>query len=231
MSTYPQQPGYPVPPGYPPQAGGPWPPPRTGMGCGTKVLIALGVFFLLMLVLCCGGAIGVRSYLQHAITTDPDQIAATTEQMTSIEIPAMLKPFGAGTFRFPLVDKVACIGAMYADKNQNSTLGLISVGNLFDEGTQDKIRQTMEDSLRKQTDDRGQGETLLHRKDSEKTLEIRGEKAVFTITTGTGSKSDKPRIQVRGSFQGKTGPVLLLLDADAEQLPQAKVVEMIESIK
>ena len=54
MSNYPPQQGSPLPgypqDGYPPQR------PRSGCGgCLGKFLIFLGVIFLLIIVLCCGG--------------------------------------------------------------------------------------------------------------------------------------------------------------------------------
>ena len=62
-------------------------------------------------------------------------------------------------------------------------------------------------------------------------MEIRGQQAAFTIVTGKGVRSGVPRIEVQGTFQGKTGPAMLLLDADATRLPEGEVLKMLDSIR
>ncbi len=65
----------------------------------------------------------------------------------------------------------------------------------------------------------------------EKTMEIRGETATFTISKGVGQQSGGSRITVVGTFQGKEGPTVLILNVDAEEFSEEEVIEMLESIK
>ena len=60
---------------------------------------------------------------------------------------------------------------------------------------------------------------------------IQGEKAVFNISEGIGVQSGKQKIRVRGEFKGKTGPTVLMLDAEEKTLPREKVEEMIKSME
>ena len=235
---FPQQPGYPQQAGYPPQMGfpqqpgGAWaPPPQTGMGCGTKLLIVLGLLFLLMILVCCGGFFGLGYYVKHAVTQDSVAVKDITEDITEIEIPSPLEPAGAGRFASPVGGKLLALGAAYVDRQRDGILILIAAGDMFDEQTQLKIRQSLEQALQQGGVKKESREELQQRKESRKEMTIRGEKATFTIVQGVGAQSHEPRIQVQGVFQGEIGPVMLTLDANAERLPEDKVIKMLDSIK
>lgn len=62
-------------------------------------------------------------------------------------------------------------------------------------------------------------------------MKIRDQPAKFSIVKGQGAKSHTPRIQVNGMFQGNSGSVILILDADAEKLSPEKVDAMLDSIR
>ena len=246
MSNYPQQPGYPPPggtpqtpsyqPGYqPPPPTPPWtPPPSPGMGCGTKLLLVLGLLFLLMILACCGGAFGLGYYFRHSITQDPNEVDAIAADFASIDIPKSLEPAGAGRFTVPLTGKLAAIGAVYADRAHGGVLVLVSVGDMFDEKTQATIREKVEEALRQGGPPKRQDENeeeLLDRTETHREMTIRGEKATFTIVQGVGARSHVHRIEAHGVFQGKIGPAMLNLTADVEQIPEDKVIKMLESIE
>lgn len=230
MSNYPPQGGYP-PPGYPPQG---YPqmayPPRQGMGCVAKFFILLGILFLLSMCCCCGAFFGAKHYFTALSTTDPAQVESIAEGMTTIEVPPPLEPVGGGKYNVPFSSTLLGQGAVFGEKEHDTILVLLSVGDAFPQETQDQIRQGLENSFTQQNG-KQEREQLKDRKETRKEKTIRGEKAVFTIVTGVGMKSGKHRIEVQGSFQGKTGPVILILNADTDRLSEEKVNGMIDSIR
>jgi hypothetical protein len=241
MSNYPPQPGslppgpqqpFPAQPGYPPGSE-PYPPPRAGMGCGMKILIALGVCFLLLLILCCGGGYMVSKSFKPI--TAPKEIDAMTREMTDIDIPARLEPTGGIDMRLPLVNKTLMRFAVYSDKNSNeekaSNLILMAMGDFFAGQNQDQIRQSINDSFNKSTGRQNKQEKLQNEQHSTIDRTIRGEKVTFTVVKGTGAVSHVPRMRVQGVFPGKAGMVMLLLDANTDKLPEKEIDEMIESIR
>jgi hypothetical protein len=242
MSQAPQQPGYPpqtfpprhdYPQGYPPPAGTAWaPPPRTGMGCGAKLLIFLGLLFLLLILVCCGGLFGVALWMKSSLTDSPEAVKLATDEIASIDVPAGLEPAGAASLHVPISGQLFAVFAAYSDKaDHKSTLMLAAFGKVLDAQTQGRIRQAFEESLGRE-DSKGEGrEPLLDRKEFQKRRVIRGEEAVFTVTKGIGAESKKPRIEVEGTFQGRTGTAMLILQADADRLPEQKVLDMLDSIE
>jgi hypothetical protein len=242
MSQGPLQPGYPpqtfpprhdYPQGYPPPAGPAWDePPRTGLGCGAKLLIFLGVLFLVLLLLCCGGGFLVLSYIKRLATDDPHAVQAATHEITSITVPEPLQPAGALDLHFPFSDRRIAIFAAYVDKaDRKNTLMLAAFGEVLDPQTQGRVRQIFEESLGPEDSEAEGRDPLLDRQEVKKRRTIRGGEAVFTVTKGIGAESKKPRIEVEGTFQGKTGTVMLILRADADRLPEQKIVDMLDSIE
>jgi hypothetical protein len=65
----------------------------------------------------------------------------------------------------------------------------------------------------------------------QKTIEINGQEATFTISKGTGQQSGNARIMATGTFQGKAGLTTVVVNVDAEKYPEEEVVKMLESIK
>ena len=229
----PQQQPYPIQPGYPPGSE-PYPPPRQGMGCGLKILIALGVCFVLMAIVCCGSFyMAGRSFKPVTAAKDVD---ALTKEIADIDIPARLEPVMGMNMQVPFVNKTLMKFVLYSDKNSSedkaSNLTLIAMGDLLAGQNQEQVQQSFNESFSKSTGRQNkQQETLQDEKRSTKERTIRGQKVTFTIVKGTGSTSKVPRIRVQATFPGKTGMVMLILDANAETLPQTDVEEMIDSIK
>ncbi|MGA2621155.1 MAG: hypothetical protein ABSF26_26320 [Thermoguttaceae bacterium] len=230
MSNYPPQPADYYQMAYPPSDPH-WRPPRPGMGCGMKLLVALGVIFLLLTLLFCGGVFLLWSSFK--LTQDRAAVEAIAAQITDIDVPQVLQPAAAMNARVPVVDKTFVRFAAYSDKhaNQESFLLLFSLGEAIASQNQEKIRESIEQALEQQGAPQGRHEALGERKEEQKEMEIRGRKATFTIAAGKGARSGVPRIEVEGTFQGKAGPVVVLLDADATRLSEGEVLKMLESIR
>ena len=202
------------------------------MGCGAKLLIFLGLLFLLLILVCCGGGFLAFSYIKHLATADPAAVQAATNEIASITVPEPLQPAGALDLHFPFSGQRIAVFAAYMDKaDRKSSLMLAAFGQVLDPQTQGKIREAFEQSLGREGSEGEGREPLLDRKEFQKRRVIRGEQAVFTVTKGIGAESKKPRIEVEGTFQGKTGTVMLILQADADRLPEQKVLDMLDSIE
>jgi hypothetical protein len=209
------------------------PPQKPGMSTASKVLIVLGIVFGVACVLCCGGGIGfyffAKSYIADAISKDPVKIAAVTEDITLIEIPDELAPTVSINMKIPFTDQPVMVIVVYADKETDSGLVLVALGNELGSQDEAQMRRSINQQLRQQG--LGEQEGILIEESYQKEVEIRGQPATFTITKGKGSESGTPRIGAAGVFQGKTGSVMLILNADAEKFPEEKIVEMIELIE
>jgi len=208
------------------------PPAKPRMGCGTKLLIGLGIGFLLLILLCCGAGIlmpfMVQSYASKSVSEDPAVVLAVTDEITQIDVPEQLRPKASFDFKIPIVGKRLMSGAVYADQQNTSVLILAALGEVFQQQDQAEIRQAIDQALQQQGIQR---EDMQIEESSLKELTIRGQSAVFSVGKGTSTESGKPRIQVIGTFEGETGPVMLILDADAEKFSEEEVIEMLESIE
>ena len=237
MSNYPPQQG--VPPGYPqpgypqpgyPQVGYPPPQPRSGCGgCLGKFLILLGVIFAIFVALCCGGIY----YMKSSVSTQPKDVRTITDEIVAIEIPPTLEPAGGGRFQVPLLGKSLGQGAAYADKNKTSLLIVGSFGGVFGEKFKQQFIEAMQSGQFEQqrADKNDKREELKDVKKSRVDRTINGEKAIFDIEQGVGVKSHKAKIRVQGFFEGKTGPAILVIETDADALPEERVMGIIDSMK
>lgn len=202
------------------------PPPKAGMGRAAKVLIALGVGLGLLCLLCCGGVV---FFFMRTVSTNPATVVAKTGEITQIDIPSGLKPKASFDMTVPFSGTRMGLWTVYADDATKSQLVLFALGDMANQGDPEEMRKGMEQSLEQQG---MKGPQKIDVTESyTKEVEIRGEKATFTISKGTASGSDSPRIQVVGVFKGETGPAILVFDADAEKYPEEDVIKMIESIK
>ena len=231
MSNYPP-PGYPVP-GYPPAG---YPPQRPRSGCGgclSMLLIFLGVIFLLIIAMCCGGFFYLKSYLSSSISQQPADVRQISDEIISIRTAAPLEPVAGGRFQMPIVGKSLGQGVLYADKNHKAILILASFSEMFGPQLEEQIRQALESGQFPDlpAENNTNQEKLKDVKTNTIERTIQGEKAVFEVTEGIGVQSNKARIRVHGALKGKTGPTVFILDADEETLTRKKVEEMIDSME
>jgi hypothetical protein len=233
MSNYPQS-GYPPGPGYP-QDG--YPPQRSGCGCGGclgKFLILMGVIFLLLIGMCCGVVFYLRSYFASSVSQQPAEVRAISDEIISIRIPPPLEPAGGGRFKVPFSDTTLGEGAFYADKDRKGFLMLVAFGDAFGPQIKDTVIHDFESGQNRKQPGGNEDDNNEELKDPKTTrLEptIHGEKARFEITEGTGARTGKKKIRVQGAFLGKTGPAILVLNAEAETFSLEKIKEMIGSME
>ena len=73
-------------PGIGPQP--PSPPPRRGTSTGVKVLLIVGIIFLVLALLCCGGIALFVHDVKKGVSQDPAIVKATTDEIAQIDIPS-----------------------------------------------------------------------------------------------------------------------------------------------
>jgi hypothetical protein len=214
----------------PPEIGSeaPPPPPKSGMSTGAKVLILLGILAAVLVLLCCGVGGFFVYKMRNMASDDPATIAAKTDEMTEIEIPEGLDPVMSLDVSIPFVGDVMLI-TVYTNAQQDSSLILFAPGEQMRGEDQEQMQQQMQDSLRQQG--MGAQEEIAEGETHTKEFTIRGETAKFVVTKGEGAQTGSERIIVMGTFQGKEGPVMLLLNADAEQYTEEEITTMLESIE
>lgn len=234
MSNYPQ-PGFPQGspvPGYPQDGYSPQR-PRSGCGCGGclgKFLIFLGAIFLLLIALCCGGFY----YMKSSVTDQPAEVQKISDEIASLRVPAPLEPIGGGRLRIPLSGTLVAEAAAYSDKEHKCVLILGSFGEALGEKFKDQLLEGIESGKFQQKTDADKddkNEELKEVKKSRVERTIRDQKANFDISEGIGVKTSKRKIRVQGAFLGKTGPAILMIEAEEETLSTEKVKELINSIE
>jgi len=237
MSNDPQS-GYPLnqpQPGYP-QGGYPPEQPRSGCGgCLGKFLIFLGIVFVLIFALCCGGVFYFRSYVTSSISQQPAEVQAIGDEIASLRVPAPLEPVGGGRFKIPFVGTLIAEGAAYSDKEHKCVLILGSFGQALDQNTKDKLLESLKSGQFQQNsaakDKNDSNEELKDVTKSHVERTIRDQKGNFEITEGVGVRTNKRKIRVQGAFLGKTGPAILIIEAEEGTLSLEKVKELIDSIE
>lgn len=216
---------------------GPQPIQKQGMSGGNKVLLILGIVFLVLILLCCGGLavffFWARSYAKEAMSTDPAHVREVAAQIAPIQVPDVLKPEFSMDLKVPFTDTPVMTMVGYADKSKQSMLLLASFGEAFQGQNQAQMENQMEQSLREQGMKQRGNVTIKER--SEREIEVRGKPVTFQFAKGTQKDpqtgAETPRIEVTGTFQGPKGPVMLMVQADENTLSEDEIVKMIESIK
>ncbi|MBN2583116.1 MAG: hypothetical protein JXL80_08610 [Planctomycetes bacterium] len=207
--------------------------PKQGMSTGSKVLLILGIVFGGLFLLCCGGVVVfmlyMRQYAADNFSEDPVRVVEVTDTVTQIDVPEGLDPTVSMNMKIPFSDQSVMVMVFYADKDTQSVLCLISMGEAFGPQNQQQMRQSLDQQLRAQGF--GDQEDIVIEESRELELEIRGQPVTFTIAKGTGRNSQTARIQANGVFEGEQGPVMLVFEGDAETYPEETVVKMLESIE
>jgi len=217
-------------PGFDQSFGQPSPPQRQGMSTAKKILLILGVLFGGIMVLCCGGVVYMIYYAKAMVSEDPTVIAATSAEITEIDLPAEMKPQMAMNIKVPFTGQEVIKAAIYTDEDNQGTLILGGVGKVMAEQNQADMQEQFTQALRQQGIQSGEQNVEL---EEIRTIErtIRGQPATFVISRGTDTESGKELFHVNGTFQGKNGPAIFLLIADPEAYDEDRVVEIIESIE
>ena len=213
--------------GYPGQTSPP------GMSSGTKALLIVLIVLGILMLLCCGVAgvffFSVGKWAQDAMSQDPVRIRATTQEMVDMDLPAELQPQMMLDMKVPFTGQRFMTWAVFRDDASDSQLLLVGIGEGMPRQSEEQMRREIQNSLRQQGDSGVEEMRVENARDYE--VEIQGSRAVFQISEGVGRTSGRPRIQASGVFEGKSGPVMLLLDADAEAFSEERVVEILDSIE
>jgi hypothetical protein len=208
-------------------------PPKKGMSSGMKTLLIVGIIFGVLILICCGGLVGfglyMRSYVSDAMSEDPIVIAEHTAQFVDMEIPSQLSPTMSFDVTVPFSGEPVMVWVIYADQPTNSMLMMASIGPMMEQQDEDITRQQLEDSMRQQGLAAGADVDEWER--SVKELNVRGEPVEFNFGVGKSTDTGAQRIELSGMIEGKSGPVMIILYADAEVIDEEAVVTMIESIK
>ncbi len=238
MSQFPQQPGYPPQQGFPPPQGYPpqgylppqgYPPPRAGMGCVAKLLIFLGIVFLLLVLVCCGG---LFYWIKNAASDSPETVKAATEEIASIHVPAGFRPAAVMDMRLPFDGQIIVVDVGY--KHQEDVKGFLTLtawGDPFDDSSRESLQRFLDQTMAQHGILRDDRDPLQEQHTTRKPATIRGKEAVFNIIKGLDPISRRQRIHVEGTFQGKIGMVVLVFDADAAQCSAEDVEAMLNSIQ
>ena len=201
---------------------------KKGMSTRAKVLISLVVGFGGLMLLCCGGVVWIGYHFADSVSEDPAEIAAVTDEMAEIDMPEGFDPKMSFDMKVPISGERIMAWIVYIDEESQSMLMLCGMGAAAGTQNPEQMQQQFKQSMQQQG--MQQQQDMVSAQSETRQLTVRGEPASFTFTTGV-TESESPRIQVNGVFQGKTGPVILMMDADAEKYPEEQIVQMIEGIE
>ncbi len=205
------------------------PPQKKGLSCGCMLLIFAVVVGGLLVVLCCGGFGLIGWYAANSVSEDPDQVASVTRKIAQIDVPEGLEPTASCDFQIPFTDGTAMIWVVYVDQQTGSILTLGALTGMFAAADQDDMRQQIEASMDQGRLPRYEG--IRDWEHYEKEVEVRGQQVSFSFAVGTDEDSGVKRIQVDGTFQGESGPVMFSFDGDAEKYDEQTIIKTLESIR
>jgi uncharacterized protein YneF (UPF0154 family) len=204
------------------------------MSAGAKILLILGVIFLLLILVCCGGLLTLgfmgQRYMARSISDDPQVVRQVTAGIVQIDVPEGLEPMFSMDMKIPFTDEPAMTWVMYRHPPTNSTLLLSSFGEVMADANRGQLHAQMQESLREQG--LGQEETTGPREIEQRQITVRGKPETFTFVKAKAPETGGPRLEISGAFQGRQGNlVLFFFNGDSETYPEAEIVKAIESIQ
>jgi len=201
-------------------------PEKQRRGCGGMSCLMIGCGGLLLL--CCGLGTWVFFYVGSMFTDDPAEIAAARQSIAQIDVPDDLEPVQAMNLKFPFMGDIAT-GVVFVDPSASSSLVLIGIDRSLAEEQEQDIREAIEESLRQQGAQ--QQEDFQVTESHERQFTMRGQEVTFFFKKGKSSETGKALIQVEGTFEGDSGPAILIFLGDPEKYDEEAIAEMIESIQ
>lgn len=204
---------------------------KRGMSGGTKVLLVLGIIFLIFIVVCCGGGIIASFVIGRAandmVTKDPVEIAQRQADTLDIEIPDIFEPQVSMDMAFAGMRFMITVN--YVGQSAGDSLVLVGIGETLADMPEQNKEQQIQDILRQQ----GIGPPDPGVKWEIETKEFMiGDKTVeFLYRTEKVEDGEPVRYHVTGTVTGKRGPVLVVLTVSAESMTEEEIDAMIESIK
>ena len=205
---------------------------KQGMSSGAKLLLILGILFLLCVLVCCGGIALVgwkaSAYMEDAISTDPIKIEQRRAELLDMEIPEGFTPTTSIDMVVPMTDKRLMTIVAYEGVSESS-FTLVGIGDMLADMPQEEMEREIDNSLRQQGI--GQPDPGTQWDSAEKEFVIGGKPTKFTYRSVKNEDGEPTRFHVTGTVKGKRGPVLVILTADAETLSEETIDQVIESIK
>ena len=173
-------------------------------------LTAFGVLAATSMVSCCVGWIGLAMVFGPAQTKVPGEVEAIAQRMASLKLPPQFQPtWGWSADNSLFWFQVARFD--HSEKRGVLLIGELHVRPMANPQEQMQLRQLIGVS--------SHDLRLIVAKQSEvRKLTVRGAEAEFEIVTGEDRASTTKMRQVTGMFRGQEGTVLLILQAEVEQL-------------
>jgi len=196
----------------------------------SKIWVWLGLGCGAMLLLCCGVGGGGSYYLFKKaveISDDPAVVAGAKAEITDVELPPEFAPTVTLKITNPFSKGQGMEVVVYAPQDK---MGMFMLMDLSGMGGQnpEQMRQQMEQSLAQQ----GHGARQLVAGDSRNVdLEIRGQPAKFVIQKGKDPQTNREFVQANGTFQGKKGIAVLVLQFPADKFDEKQVEDFLRTIK
>ena len=205
---------------------------KPGMSSGAKLLLILGILFLLCVILCCGGMAFVfwraSAYMEDAVSTDPATIDQRRGELLEIQVPEGFKPEMSIDMAVPFTDSRLMTIVGYEGNSGNSFV-LVGIGDILSDMPKEQMEQEIDNSLRQQGI--GQPDPGTDWEVSEKEFDIGGKPTKFAYHTAKNEDGEPTRYHVTGMVDGKRGPVLIVLTVDVDEMSEEEIGQIIESIK
>lgn len=197
-------------------------PPRRQRSRLAWWLTAFGVVLGSSVLACCLGWVGAALVFGPTQTKLPSEIEQVAQRMASLHLPPEFQPTWGWAADHSL------FWLQIARFDHRDKRGLLLIGELHIRPMPNphelaQLQQLMEDSSPELR--------LINPMQVEsRTLTIRGADAKFEIVNGEDRASTTKMRQVTGTFKGREGTVLLLLQSEADQLPDAAIEELLTAL-
>lgn len=195
-------------------------PPKQGMSTAVKVLLILGIVAGLFGCLCCGGIVWVAS--KQKVSEDPQATRETARDILGTDVPQDL--FAPAATMNVDVFVMTMKLAIFNVQGGEGELFIMEMKAPQQQGGD----QALENALRQQSPQNQRN--LIVESTETKTLTVRGQEEDFLFVRGK-DNSGKAFREVRGTFPGNTGTVLLLLQVEESAYDEDRVIEFLESIQ
>ncbi len=201
---------------------------------------------------------GTAKAFQKGLTEDPAEVRAIADGITSIDIPAGLRPIGGLDLVVPVLGNRLMSIAIFEEGASEGTLFLAEFPIKLEDTDTKSLEKQMSDQMAGQ---RNGPQEMDVRESRTLELTIRGKPAHFVIQKGTirdraqphaGMPPNKPAekpdanaadktakkadgaremVGALGAFQGKRGAALIVIQLDAQRFKEEDVEKILRSIK
>jgi hypothetical protein len=190
----------------------------------TKLLVGLGVGCATVGLLCCGGFAAISfltgDYTSRTTNSFASAVRGRTAEIADMELPERLSPVTSVQASRSGQASMTCVA--YADSLTNSSLAMAE----FDQSSAENMRGQLDDSLGGAL----RREELLGEESEKLECQIHGQQATFTVIKGTGQETQQPYWRASGTFRGKNGPAILVLQLRSPNYTKQQLIEVLKSI-